>query len=194
MTPETIQYMAYFNVPAPQIIEVTNVDYKEDSKSIRFFAKAKKTEFSTSQYYISKDNPLTQVFKTAEEAQAHIDTHAPAWLIENKVEIRKHNIEEAIHKIKLKDGIYNPRNTPFVVWRKSIHELLRSDLAFEIERLIEKYPDGCIAHAYETSTTFFFTETIKPYHVEQLGDGFNYGSTNLLLDCPKTLLILAEND
>lgn len=60
----------------------------------------------------------------------------------------------------------------------------------------EKYPEFVIAHAYETSWTLLLSRA--PIRLEMdgkwFGSGFNYGSTNLLEDCPKRLLILAEND
>lgn len=181
------KYLVLFQTPEPEIVEV---EYDPEKTWV-----TKKTGNTTSMYPSSTINKEpNKLCDTEDEAKQYLSEHREEWMKNNKDAIHRHNIETAIHKIMLKDGIYNPRNTPFVVWRKSISELLRSDLAYEVERLMEKYPDGCIAHAYETSTTFFFTETIKLYHVEQLGDGFNYGSTNLLLDCPTNLLILAEND
>lgn len=181
------KFLVLFSVPTPTIHEV---DYDTERKYM-----TKQNGNSTSMYpSIVLDKTPNAIFDTIEEAQNHLDTHQESWLEDNKHAIRKYNIEEAISNITLPDGIYNPRNTPFVMWRQSVNELTRGDEIYELERLMADYPDGCFANAYETSTTFFFVKTLKKYHVESLGDGFNYGSTNLLLNCPQNLLILAQND
>jgi len=50
------------------------------------------------------------------------------------------------------------------------------------------------ASAYETETFFLFSEEPRRFGGEWDGSGFNYGSTNVIRNCPRDILILAEND
>lgn len=59
---------------------------------------------------------------------------------------------------------------------------------------IGKYPGYALAEAYETETTFLLSRYPDKFSGVQLGSGFNYGSTSILDNCPRTILILAEND
>lgn len=91
------------------------------------------------------------------------------------------------------DGIYEvPEDVLFVVL--DTDRLKVDDPQLQI--FSERHPDFVVANAYETSTTILLSQ--KPNKLEMkgkwFGSGFNYGSTNLLVDCPKRVLILAEND
>lgn len=66
---------------------------------------------------------------------------------------------------------------------------------------INKYPNYVIASAYQTSGTLLLSKRPKKLSESKewidkhsFGTGFNYGSTNIIIDCPKAILILAEND
>jgi hypothetical protein len=58
----------------------------------------------------------------------------------------------------------------------------------------EKYPDYVIASSYEVFGFFLLSKKPRVYNKNWEGSGFNHGSCNLLNNCPKRLLILAEND
>ena len=51
-----------------------------------------------------------------------------------------------------------------------------------------------IASAYATKTEILFAKKPKKFKGNQEGSGFSYGSTNILTNCPKNILILAQND
>ena len=57
-----------------------------------------------------------------------------------------------------------------------------------------------VANAYETDCVILLAGkprklNSKKWNKENwMGSGFNYGSTNTIKDCPKDILILAEND
>jgi hypothetical protein len=99
-------------------------------------------------------------------------------------------VENALH---LEDGIYDTTGIDFI----SIEETNISEK--EITKFIKKYPNFCVASAYDTYTTLLLSK--KPKELDNnwqtkniIGSGFNYGSTNILTNCPKSILILAEND
>ncbi len=59
---------------------------------------------------------------------------------------------------------------------------------------IENHPNFVVANAYETSSTILLSRKPNIFKGYYVGSGFNYGSTNLVENCPKRLLILAEDD
>ena len=59
---------------------------------------------------------------------------------------------------------------------------------------MRQHPDFTFANAYDTGAAFIFATKPKVVAGTIEGTGFNYGSTNILHDCPKDILILAEND
>lgn len=69
-----------------------------------------------------------------------------------------------------------------------------------IRKFIKKYPHYRIASAYNTDYSFLLSD--EPKHLSSskwnkenwFGIGFNYGSVNIIKNCPKDILILAEND
>jgi hypothetical protein len=63
-----------------------------------------------------------------------------------------------------------------------------------IAEFAAKYPDYRIASAYETYTVLLLSGEPVRLKGNVTGNGFNYGSTNLIEDCPSRLLILAQND
>lgn len=62
-----------------------------------------------------------------------------------------------------------------------------------LDAFVEKYPNFLIARAYATEYALWVA-TIPTKKIKNIGSGFNYGSTNIIDDCPKRILILAEND
>ena len=64
----------------------------------------------------------------------------------------------------------------------------------DIMNFIYNHTDWRYAKAYETYSEFLLSKPPIEFKGKAMGSGFNYGSTNIILDCPKQLLILAEND
>lgn len=92
---------------------------------------------------------------------------------------------------RLDDGIYDVTGIPFLVTNEDAEEGRRDT---EVEKFKEAYPDFVVGHAYETYNVILLASKPEKYKGKWEGSGFNYGSTNILHDCPKSLLILAEND
>ena len=64
----------------------------------------------------------------------------------------------------------------------------------KIDAFIEKFPNFAVASGYETYAIVFLSERPKKIKLRSTGRGFNYGVTAILYNCPKNLLIIAEND
>jgi hypothetical protein len=66
----------------------------------------------------------------------------------------------------------------------------------EVRDFISRNPEACLAHAYDTGVGFLLAR--RPEGIssptQDLGSGFNYGSSNIIRNCPQDILILAEND
>ena len=59
---------------------------------------------------------------------------------------------------------------------------------------INKYPDFVVGSAYQTYAIVLLTRKPPKFSGKWTGTGFNYGSTNILENCPNDILILAEDD
>lgn len=97
----------------------------------------------------------------------------------------------------LKDGIYDVTDIDYLAFEKiNWDEPEKLEAIKEVQDFIRKWPNYIVAQAYQARTLFLFAtgpENItKKTHKE--GAGFNYGSCNLLTNCPKSILILAEDD
>lgn len=64
----------------------------------------------------------------------------------------------------------------------------------KVQAFITTYPDWRYACAYETGSPLLLSAPPLKFQGQHLGTGFNYGSTNLLTNCPNRILILAQND
>jgi hypothetical protein len=66
----------------------------------------------------------------------------------------------------------------------------------ELLEFAKKHEGFAIASAYETEMTILLSRVPTKLSSKEMviGSGFNYGSTNIVVDCPRRLLILAEND
>lgn len=95
----------------------------------------------------------------------------------------------------LDDGIYEIlNNTKILYFEYRYWDFDEEDIA-TVKEFMSNHPEFVIASAYETQGTFLLSEPpILFSNNYQWGSGFNYGSTNLIENCPKRLLILAEND
>jgi len=116
----------------------------------------------------------------------------------NKEIIIKRALREEIYKFWesmgkdrfLRDGIYDVTNISFY----QTTEDERMDHLDEIKLFIKDNPEYVIAHAYETYIIFILGRRPEKIINQSTGSGFNYGSTNIIDNCPRTILILAEND
>ena len=86
----------------------------------------------------------------------------------------------------VRDGVYDITDIDFVIGKKNDYD--------NIVKWLENKDKFWLANAYETDYYILFAEEPKKFNGKQKGEGFNYGSTSMLLDCPKDVLILAEND
>jgi hypothetical protein len=108
--------------------------------------------------------------------------------IEEDAEIeRELDEEEENEKRVMKDGIYDLEDVEILDIDDNVSNKKK-------EAFIKKYPNYRKASAYETDYLIYLSKTPKPFKGKNIGSGFNYGSTNVLIDCPKRILILAEND
>ena len=109
---------------------------------------------------------------------------------------------EAQSSRHLTDGIYNMTDIEFIsleALRVSYattgyiaHIKYRKELR-KAMRFIKKYPKPYFASAYEIQFDFLLAKKPKKIRAKiSQGSGFNYGSTNILTNCPKDILILAE--
>lgn len=104
----------------------------------------------------------------------------------------------------LEDGIYDVTDIQFILADDDTTNHFFSDNKQiknkQVLEFINSHKDFVIASAYETNTVIFLA--VKPVKLDTeewkkenlFGYGFNYGSTNIIKNCPKTILILAEND
>jgi hypothetical protein len=97
--------------------------------------------------------------------------------------------DEIPEKKILGDGIYDVTDISFY----QLEEDDKKDKLDEIKLYMEQHPDFVIAHAYETYTTFILEYPPVKLHT-CIGSGFNRGSTNIITDCPRSILLLAEDD
>lgn len=116
------------------------------------------------------------------------------------------NLQDFVPEEKwLHDGIYEILENAVVL--KYNDAAYRIELTAEIQAVLNANPNYVVVNAYQTDTTFIITEPVKllvesPWGQRQpestefkcSGSWFNYGSCNLLENCPKRLLILAEDD
>ena len=102
-------------------------------------------------------------------------------------------LREILIKRLLKDGIYDITNIKHIVLDVSIYDMNEDDVN-KIKAFIDKHPYFVVGNAYETDKTIILSINPTKFNGKWDGNGFNYGSTNILTNCPKDILILAEND
>jgi len=65
----------------------------------------------------------------------------------------------------------------------------------KVKDWLEKHPDGCVADPYETGTIFLLSKVPVKLDFQENVDGeLNYGSAAIINNCPKRILICAQND
>jgi hypothetical protein len=96
----------------------------------------------------------------------------------------------------LRDGIYNVADIEYMSVQTGLYDIYSEEDAIKILDFIVKHPDFVIASAYGTNYTILLATrpSLCEYTTERLGYGFNYGSTNIIHNCPKHVLILTRND
>ena len=109
--------------------------------------------------------------------------------------------KEEKKKRVLKDGIYDLSRIRETLYLKDIedHHIYSwceegTSLGEEVGQFMEKYPEFRIGCAYQAICAFLLSDPPEIFGGIRKGGGFNYGSTNLLEDCPRSILILAEDD
>ncbi len=103
----------------------------------------------------------------------------------------------------IESGVYNISDIEYFEVQYPVHVvdgIQRSDskitedyvaLVKGIEEFVSKHPNACLASAFETEKYIILSE--KPTKiVEYKGSGFAHGSTNIIDNCPKRILILEE--
>lgn len=187
-TIKTTVYVTIFEAPKPRIIECTKQNDWYHHKS----ENGGMTMFSMEYAQARKE------FPTKEEAQAYIDTEGDKWLKskEGIEEVQKHDLREIAKSIKLNDGIYTvPQTVAYKEMQGSLDRIIENKETRNILlSFINKYPNTQIAHAYETATTILLTDKVHKFNGTMISEGFNYGGNTLIENCPKTILIIAQND
>lgn len=71
-----------------------------------------------------------------------------------------------------------------------------SDVPADMQAFIDSHPDFVMAYGYQTIMGFLLSERpVKLSPNQLLGGGFEgHGTTAIINDCPKRLLILGQND
>jgi len=93
----------------------------------------------------------------------------------------------------LEDGIYDITGIFYIESTEDLKDP-DVDIPIEVEEFMQANKDYVIGCAYGCYTAFIFASCPPLFKGTHVGTGFNYGSTNILSDCPKSILILAEDD
>ncbi len=96
-------------------------------------------------------------------------------------------LEDRLNRI-VDDGVYDVTDIEFI--ETDGMPILTS----KIEDFIRRNPDFCVAETYNVDVWFLLAKKPNKFIGEHSGSGFNYGSSNILQNCPKDILILAQND
>jgi len=111
----------------------------------------------------------------------------------------------------LSDGVYDITGIPRCITDENGNHIPGQP---DIGEFIAKYPNCYYGCAYQTDMVTLLaykparvTQTCNTYQLitnkktmgaddafQVLGDGFNHGCNNIILNCPKEILILAEDD
>lgn len=105
----------------------------------------------------------------------------------------KQEYEGEINDRRIGDGVFDISNCKYLFF--DCGEIRKESNDQIIKTFQEQHPDWCYANPYETDG--FVILSNKPLIVEDInivGMGFNYGSCNIIQNCPSVILITAEND
>lgn len=86
---------------------------------------------------------------------------------------------------RVEDGIYDITNIPYV--------FIEDEQEAKALKFIDKHKEIWIAQPYDTMGMVLLAAEPKEIFT-RTGTGFNYGSCNIITDCPRIIMILAEND
>jgi len=129
-----------------------------------------------------------ELYLSKEEAQLKCD-ELNQQVANRRIVLKK--LEELLRNLEvIKDGIYDISGLEFF----DVDGNTAEDTIGWIENKLKNNIKLWKANAYETDTIFIFTELPKKFKGNIHGSGFNYGSTNILQNCPNDILVLAEND
>lgn len=91
----------------------------------------------------------------------------------------------------VKDGVYDITGIKYL----SLNEKQRDrELTPEQEQFIKDNPNWVWAIAYQTYQGFLLSDKPRKFSGKVESSGFNYGTTSILDDCPKAILIVAQDD
>jgi hypothetical protein len=94
----------------------------------------------------------------------------------------------------LDDGVWDITDIPRLMIGAGIHDTLSPEEATKAQAFIELHGgiNVAIGAAYSTGLTILLART--PKQVNTWEGQFNYGSNAIVTNCPKEIMILAEND
>jgi hypothetical protein len=98
---------------------------------------------------------------------------------------------------KLTDGIYDVTGLKSIIINIGIDCVMKDIKSTQYKQYLEftiENPEYVICSAYETDETILLNKRPEKFNGKIKGSGFNYGSTTIIQNCPKDILILAEND
>ena len=129
------------------------------------------------------------MFNTEEEAKEAILKYNKEYNKQPKVikaKWMKEN-EDFLNEHELSDGIYDVTDIAYLDLHKATLE--------EIKEFTREHDNFVYASAYEVDEVFLLAHGPEAIDTDKWdGSGFNYGSVNIINNCPKSILILAEND
>lgn len=103
----------------------------------------------------------------------------------------KYEYTKAYDNDSLSDGVWDITNIPYCMIGR--YELKQNIDTNDFDIFVAMYPDFILAHPYETD--MFVLLARRPEKITTcVGTGFNYGSCNIIENCPQTVLICAEDD
>lgn len=94
----------------------------------------------------------------------------------------------------LRDGVYDVSNLEVLILDGCEGDIIEEHWQ-QVKEFIDKNPKWVFASPYQINTSFLVSE--MPHELSKnniFGNGFNYGSGNLIVNCPSKILILAEDD
>lgn len=96
----------------------------------------------------------------------------------------------------LKDGIYDISNLDFLVIsnRYHFHDLKLGKVPQQLSDFMIKYPNYSIGYEYNAPDILFLSDKPKKFTGTIYGGDFGYEVAVIIQDCPKAILIVAENE
>lgn len=94
----------------------------------------------------------------------------------------------------LADGVWNITDIPRLYIDKPTYMSLNAEEIVQVQAFIDTHgiDNIAIGAAYGTDTTILLAS--QPTKLETWIGGFNYGTSAIVTNCPREIMILAEND